>query len=114
MEDETTDEIHEDDLVEKLFQRNELQRLLARFIEQVQQYPELAKRFGWEDDNYPKTAREELRRLLRDVTDGPWHEVPEKGFGAHRKLCRWTVHNGDNEYIMIGRVRDESNHIKRS
>ncbi|MCE9651921.1 MAG: hypothetical protein K8Q89_02520 [Nitrosarchaeum sp.] len=114
LEMEEVDEIYENDLVEILFQRKELQPLLAQFVERVQQYPELAKEYGWKNTDFPKTAKEELRVLLKDVTDGNWHAVPTNGFGAHRKLSRWLIRDGDIEYITIRRVKDESNNIKRS
>lgn len=114
LDNENVDEIHEDDLVEILFQRKELQPLLAQFVERVQKYPEMAKQYGWKDIKFPKTTRGELKTLVTDVTDGAWHCVPKKGFGAHRKLSRWIHHDGDEEYITIRKVRDESSNIKKS
>ncbi len=113
LETEGLNEIDEDDLVEVLFQRKELQPLLAQFVERVQQYPELAKKYGWKDITFPKTTRGELKTLLTDVTDGAWHAVPQEGFGAHRRLSRWVVRHGDTESITIRRVKDESNNIKK-
>ena len=87
------DEVEETKLLDLLMYTKELQPLLVQLVEHGQQVPEIRKTNGMTSE-YPLTAKEEIARLLNDITNGSWHNTSDGEHGAHRRLCRWHVHHG--------------------
>jgi len=99
------DEILEENLLDLLIQRSELQTLLAQFAEFVQKIPELRKKYGSKNKIRRESVRGEIAILLDDITSGEYHGIYQNG--AHRKLGKRVEQNGDNQRVFITRLTDE-------
>lgn len=97
------EEIEEKIVLDLLMEQRELKPLLKKF--ENSSIP--SKNGGF------RTVREELRYLLQDVTNGNWHTAFGIMQGEHRKLSRWKVRDGKTEYIVLRRVKDETNNLKK-
>ena len=98
------DGVEEEELLDLLECRPELQQLLAEFIEYVQQIPEIRKLNNSQNKEPRNTARGELKILLNDITSGDYHCYQN---GAHRKLEKIVGRCGDKTCVFIRRIIDE-------
>lgn len=99
-----SNKILEENLLDLLIQRTELQSLLAEFIEFIQLFPKPHGKYEGDCDFLEIGIRHQLKLLLIDLTNGAFHVY---GNGASRKLERSMVQKRDEQCFLIKRITDE-------